>query len=492
MRSGLIRGIPATPKPTQPTATTTTKMADSSIQSTTSSTSDKIPPDTSSLTAPPNGTVPVTQPLSQEPPPTGEQPAPSSTSVSDKTEAPILNMENMANLPLQEQMALMGQMMCAINITLSSVNSTLRDLQVSNTNIKEDFTRLKTEVNTDVVSKCTTIESKLDALEKKLTEDHYIRITEALDEIKTIKATHSVDPDSISELKAHRIRQDQSIEDLKDKLEDKEDRMLILEQMLKDHIDATDTRLNKVEEGVDEAIEMANQVEAHERRWAIRAIGLPAPVNKTEKTPETKAVILAFLADKLNIKNIDPADIDCAHRLGTIKEKKQTLLVRFFRREIVEHILFNKKMLKGSEVSLFEDTTVKNRTLIYDLNQRAEVEIAWNQSGKIWAKLYNVEKRIRVKVTENLDTVLAKYPAASLPSTQPKRPHSKKKPDTTVESLTNGTSSPSTPIHEMQSVTDLTGTNHTPEDTARPTPQAATAPPTKPIVTAQTEVLITA
>jgi hypothetical protein len=254
--------------------------------------------------------------------------------------------------------------------------------------------------------------------------------------------------------------------------------MLILEQMLRDHIDATDSRLNTVEKGVDEAIEMANQVEAHERRWAVRVIGLPAPIIKGEKTPAAKAVMLAFLADKLHIKNIEPADIDCAHRVGTVKEKKQTLLVRFFRREIVEHILSNRKMLKGSEISVFEDTTLKNRTLIYDLNQRAEVETAWSQSGKVWAKLYNIDKRIRVLVTENIDTVMAKYPTASLPANQAKSTHPKKKQEPTLESSSQDTTSPPTSPQHIQAAADATINTPTPEEAEPAIQQVSTAQPT--------------
>jgi hypothetical protein len=142
-----------------------------------------------------------------------------------------------------------------------------------------------------------------------------------------------------------------------------------------------------------------------------------------------------------------------------VKEKKQTLLVRFFRREIVEHILFTKKMLKGSEISLFEDTTIKNRTLIFDLNQRAEVEIAWSQSGKVWAKLYNIDKRIRVLVTENLDTVMAKYPTASLPHNQAKRIHPKNQVPAAESPMGETLNTPTSP---NQILTEPAVTSNTP------------------------------
>jgi hypothetical protein len=101
--------------------------------------------------------------------------------------------------------------------------------------------------------------------------------------------------------------------------------------------------------------------------------------------------------------------MDTAHRIGPIKDGNQNILVRFFRREIVDIILTNKRMLKGESMSLFQDTTRRNRTLIWNLSQRAEVESAWSQSGSVWAKLHSNPKKIRVKITDNIDEVLKKH-----------------------------------------------------------------------------------
>jgi hypothetical protein len=115
-----------------------------------------------------------------------------------------------------------------------------------------------------------------------------------------------------------------------------------------------------------------------------------------------------FLAEKLEISDITPGEIDTAHRVGPItKDGTQTLLVRFFRRELVDYILGSKKMLKGKNSSIFQDTTQKNRKLIYDLNQRPEVEGAWCAGVSIWAKLHSSNRKIRVGITTNLDKLLA-------------------------------------------------------------------------------------
>jgi hypothetical protein len=166
---------------------------------------------------------------------------------------------------------------------------------------------------------------------------------------------------------------------------------------------------------------MANQVEAHERRWSLRIFGLPAPTTTPEKLPQSKDALLKFLAEDLQITNILPADIDTAHRLGEVIDHKQTLLVRFFRREIPEFILSSKSMLKGKVSSIFEDTTYRNRCLIWDLSQRPEVERAWNMGGVIWAKLHNRTRKMKVEITDDLDEVLNRPPGTPSLSGRRKR-----------------------------------------------------------------------
>jgi hypothetical protein len=154
--------------------------------------------------------------------------------------------------------------------------------------------------------------------------------------------------------------------------------------------------------------EMVNQIEAHERRWAIRLFGLKAPTKKPELIHQSKEVLLIFLKEKLGIDNIKPGEIDTIHRLGPITpEGNQTLLVRFFRRELVDYILASKRLLKGKNASLFQDTTQKNRKLIFDLTRRPEVESAWCTGVHIWAKLHASTKRVQVGITTDLDKILA-------------------------------------------------------------------------------------
>jgi hypothetical protein len=146
-------------------------------------------------------------------------------------------------------------------------------------------------------------------------------------------------------------------------------------------------RIEAVQQGVDEVRLLANEVEAHGRRWSLRFMGLPAPVDHIEKKTEAKAIVLKFLADRMNIVNFHPNDIDTAHRIGPVQNSNQTILLRFFRRENADFILASKKMLKGTTFSIFGDATRLNKKLQWDLSNRAEVESAWSVAGKVWCKL---------------------------------------------------------------------------------------------------------
>jgi hypothetical protein len=144
-------------------------------------------------------------------------------------------------------------------------------------------------------------------------------------------------------------------------------------------------------------------------------LGSPhSPASPKENFMETKLHVINFLVDTLNITNIKHGDIDCAHRVGSIKDKKQTILVRFFRREIVDYILRSKKMLKNTSFSMFEDATGINKRLLRELKDRPEVESAWIMGGKVWAKLHGRDRKMKISINDNLDYKLANQPDPSL------------------------------------------------------------------------------
>jgi hypothetical protein len=406
MRSGFIRKLTSSP----PTLST-----NSGPKSTTMADQDQSESPPKSLTQQADNTPPpATNPSTNK--------DDSSTKVSaDVTTNPAHVITDESPLSLGLQMAAMRTTLDHINTNLTSLNSSVHNLELAKSELKaelkEDFSKLRADINSDMASVTTTYEGKLSALDSKLTEDHFIRCSEIVADLDAHKLVYNLDIDMIkkdlscvSALKTATDKQSDSIKALKDAIDISEEKWTRLESILSNHMDETARNFAKVFANIDELMEMNNQLEAHERRWAIRIKGLKAPPkNKKESTPEAKTAILNFLATKLDIKNISPLEMDTAHRLGPIKDGNQTILVRFFRREIVDIILNNKRMLKGETMSLTQDTTRRNRTLMWELSQRAEVESSWNQSGSVWAKLHSNPNKVRVKITDNIDDVLKKH-----------------------------------------------------------------------------------
>ena len=200
------------------------------------------------------------------------------------------------------------------------------------------------------------------------------------------------------------------IVELTEDLESKTRKMNDLEGRMETHMRFNDKRITDLQNGVDEARKLANDVEAHGRRWAIKCYGLTAPT-KVETFSESKQIFLTFIHKELNITNIKHTEIDTAHRLGNLKNGNQVLLVRFFRREIVDYILKSKKMLKNTSFSTFEDSTALNQNLLFELKDRPEVEAAWILGGSVWVILHGPEKnkkKMKVSINDNLDVKLAK------------------------------------------------------------------------------------
>jgi hypothetical protein len=200
-------------------------------------------------------------------------------------------------------------------------------------------------------------------------------------------------------------------------LEEQMTKLLSLSDLVKEmdsKIEDTNDRLTMAVEEQNEAIEetmlLVNSVEAHGRRWAVRIIGLPSPRERNETTHQAKEVDLQFFKDKLKISDLLYNDIDCAHRVGSITDFKQTMLIRFHARDSVDYVMRYKTNLKGSGIVLYEDTTWRNRKLINKIKRRADVDSAWCIGGTIWCKLHKSPNKIKITLGDDLDVLLGPLP----------------------------------------------------------------------------------
>jgi hypothetical protein len=282
-------------------------------------------------------------------------------------------------------------------ITLSTL-TTKEETRKANKTLDDSLVEMKKElldkqigvfgdINSKFETKISEIEAKIEVVEKKESDqDEKVKTlqTKLLAEQYKVALLQT----QLEEMKACPV----GTTDIQNQIEELRD-MILTKNEAQDK-DMKDTMLH------------LNNLEAHGRRWALRIVGLPAPTTDFEKSDATKEIILQFCKDKLEIRDIVATDIDSAHRLGEIKEGKQTIIMRFFARDVVDYLLRNKTRLKNSNIMLFEDMSYKDRTLLHALKERTlEVESAWYLAGKIWAKLRSGRK-IHVTIIDDLNTVL--------------------------------------------------------------------------------------
>jgi hypothetical protein len=210
-------------------------------------------------------------------------------------------------------------------------------------------------------------------------------------------------------------------------------------------------------------------VEAHRRRWAIRIVGLPAPLIKPESSDTAKELVVQFLRERLSIQSVEVTDIDCAHRFGAVKNEKQQILTRFFRRDLADHAIRNKKMLKGTGLAVFEDSPQLSRDLMIELKGQPEVESTWYLGGQVWAKLKNGPKKYKFSINDNVSRKVQKLYNKHAPTPSLNMPTI---PQVQTETPACATAN-QTPVNTAQTSSGATA-NHIPVITAQ-TPPGATA-----------------
>jgi hypothetical protein len=129
----------------------------------------------------------------------------------------------------------------------------------------------------------------------------------------------------LEELKLVVERQQSTIESLQDLIESKD-------AELRETIEDNNSDLKS---DINEVLVLANSIEAHQRRWSVRIVGLEKPGPDGETTAQAKKVACDFFTNYLNVLNVLPKDLDCAHHIGVIDKNKQTMLIRLFSCDLV-------------------------------------------------------------------------------------------------------------------------------------------------------------
>jgi hypothetical protein len=111
------------------------------------------------------------------------------------------------------------------------------------------------------------------------------------------------------------------------------------------------------------------------------------------------------------IDNVSMDDLDCAHRVGEVKDHCQPMLVRCYSRDLIQSLLQSKSNLKGSEIMLHEDSTYLNRQLRLKLKDDPRVENSWLYHGAVWAKMVSNGKIAKFALDEDIYEKITKESA---------------------------------------------------------------------------------
>jgi hypothetical protein len=344
-----------------------------------------------------------------------------------------------------------------------SLSESVIKLQESHDKLIDDFAKLEIKIGIDLQSTKAAFDNKIKQLEIRLSKEqkeghlelgkqwtHQLEAANAV--ISTLEDQTKVDADSIVELQIKNAAQDTRILQLEESIRKQAEDLENLKELVRENAEIADQKLEELTYEVDEIRILTNNAEAHGRRWAIRVKGFPIPETRPETSDQAKDLILKFLRDKLNLNHIRLDDVDCAHRIGGVRDEKQAIMARFFRRDHVEQILRVKKTLKGKGYVVFEDTTAKNRKLLNALNQHPAVENAWTSGGTVWCKLKTGGPKFKVGINDDLDyavRIAAVRPLSLLSTARSPTP-----PATTIEEQGNPDGDPETILSEEEAAAD--------------------------------------
>jgi hypothetical protein len=183
--------------------------------------------------------------------------------------------------------------LASLNASVTDLNSSVHNLEISKTELKDDFSKLRSDINNDMEITRSSFNDKLTDLEKKVTEDYSIRHAEIVADLDAHKLEYNMDIekikgdiDDLTSLKSSDGTEGNQLtilNEIKKAIYTRDEKWEKLEAMLFQHIEETNNKFNKLQSNIDANTELINQLEAHGRRWALRIIGLPAPPQRQDR-----------------------------------------------------------------------------------------------------------------------------------------------------------------------------------------------------------------
>lgn len=175
-------------------------------------------------------------------------------------------------------------------------------------------------------------------------------------------------------------------------------------------------------------------VDRHEtamRRKVLLLHGVPE--KPSEKLPET---VLEILKTRLKLSEASTNNsIHVCHRLGTSQQKARPILVRFFTMEHRQLVWDNKKLLKGSGITVSEFLTRTRHVAFMAARKHFGINNCWTIEGKIVVVSPDMSRH-KLETMDELRRLTARFPMSagddSVPSEQLGSP---KEPDAPAKGL---------------------------------------------------------
>ena len=145
-----------------------------------------------------------------------------------------------------------------------------------------------------------------------------------------------------------------------------------------------------------------NDLEQYSRRSHLRIHGLDVPAGTETKTAVCNLVAKLKDGEGKTI-SLSPQEIDAAHPLprrtsdsSTGRKRPAAIIVRFFARDTRDKILRARRQLKGRGMSISEDMTAQNASLLKKAQESGEYDTAWFWLGKVFARKNNTTTKVNI------------------------------------------------------------------------------------------------
>ena len=134
--------------------------------------------------------------------------------------------------------------------------------------------------------------------------------------------------------------------------------------------------------------QIIDRQEQYSRRNCILIYGV-----KEEQNEDTDNVVVKLIKDNLE-EDVDLTELDRSHRIGKKKSngKARPIIVKFARYNVRRKVFYNKKKLKGKNISITESLTKYRMEKLQEARELYDRKNVWTYDGRIMFKVNNEVK----------------------------------------------------------------------------------------------------